>query len=612
MYQITEKHYRAMMLVLLISLAGAVKAQHSGKETLVVEHIELGYPTPNIPYYHFKASLKLPQPSIIEVTASVNGRELRATDLRKTDQLQDTDKPPISHRSPSGYGMAQDGSLYEQPQIIGWVKWQPGQEYTVNLSVRVKKSVHASKSDLLLTASRKLKAPGSTAVFDTAWKNYKAIVLSETAGIDRVNEPVKALLAFYPDEVHALKRELRVVAVDPETHVVKEVSSQVFDIQQSLEQDDMAPDKNGKPTRKVPLWMPTVTAQVAFWADVPARSSRVYLIYYNNEKAEDVAYHSDLQVQGEAPGLQVENNQYALSLHPNSGHLDQVVLKSKPNAPLFHRLETNGAIHWNPDIYTPPRAWTHTSDWAPPANVRTMSGPVMAKSEVWGPMPGVPEVDASVRYEFFPGLPYFTASTSMRINQTINTLALRNAEIVFKRELITHAAWYDAVRGKVISFNVKDMADLTDLKMEADVPWITFYNEHTGVGFAGIQLEYSNAGLESDPRLLNPYCYITAGPWIYWARGLSHSYLSSNMQQVVPAMKGSMFSEKWAYLVYSAEKGASPYEPVVNWQKKLTHPLKLHLVEEVDERVSKTIEEVYMNNGKTGWEERGNHKAKNE
>lgn len=44
-------------------------------------------------------------------------------------------------------------------------------------------------------------------------------------------------------------------------------------------------------------------------------------------------------------------------------------------------------------------------------------------------------------------------------------------------------------------YNVKDMPDLTDIYMEADTPWITFYNEETGMGFSGIQLNYSNAGL---------------------------------------------------------------------------------------------------------------------
>ena len=59
-------------------------------------------------------------------------------------------------------------------------------------------------------------------------------------------------------------------------------------------------------------------------------------------------YTTDLHVQGEAPGLQVENEYLSVVLHQKSGHFDQLTLKSKPNAALFHRKETNGAIHWKP------------------------------------------------------------------------------------------------------------------------------------------------------------------------------------------------------------------------------------------------------------------------
>jgi hypothetical protein len=411
------------------------------------------------------------------------------------------------------------------------------------------------------------------------------------------------LLPFYPDEANDLKREIRVVSVNSDSYELTEVPCQIFDIQKYEEEDDLAPIEEGQPKRHIPLWMPTVTCKVAFLADVQAKTSRVYLIYYNNEKAMAKTWQTDLRVQGELPGLSIDNSYFSAVLHPNSGHLDQLTLKTKPEDPLFHRMETNGAIHWNPGIYVPPRAWTHTADWKHDQNMYSISGPVLATNEVWGALREMPEVDASVRYDFYPGVPYFISTTNMRINETVQTIALRNAEIVFKRELMTHAAWYDVIRDEVITYDVGKMADLTDLKMEADVPWITFYNEETGIGFAGIQLEYANASLESRSRLLNPYFYITGGPWIYWARALSLIFLASNMQQVIPAIKGSMFMEKWAYLVYETDNEI-PYKKVLEWKKQLTNPLRIQLVEEVDERVSKTLIEIFMDEGKSGWEER--------
>lgn len=576
---------------------------------LKITGITLGYPHPAIPFYHFKADLELPEVSMIEVEAVVEGKTLRFVNLYKGDVREEADKPAYIHRPPSGYALSQDNTLYKNPFITAWLKWEPGKTYRIEIRVRMKKSVKPSPGDKIISTTAEVKAPESVAVFDPAWKAYKSVVLSETAGIDRKNETVEVLLPFYPDEVTDLKREIRVMAVNPSDHSLHEIPSQVFEIRQYAEKDSLNPLEEGQPKRQIPLWMPTVTCKVAFLADVPAKSSKVYLIYYNNPKALTKSYLTDLRVQGELPGLSIDNDQLNIVLHPHSGHIDEITLKTNSAHPLFHRMETNGAIHWNPGIYVPPRAWTHTADWKLEQNKHSVSGPVLVTGEFWGHLRNMPEVDAAVRYEFFPGTPYFFATTDMRINETVQCLALRNAEIVLKRELITHAAWYDVIRDKVMTFDVLHMADLTDLKMEADLPWITFYNEETGIGFAGINLEYANASLESRKSLLNPYFYITGGPWIYWTRALSLSFLASNMQQVIPAQKGSFFHEKWAYLVYQIDK-ETPYKPVIEWSKRLTNPLRIRLEEEVDDRVSRTLVEVYMDEGKSGWEERetGNHK----
>ena len=578
-------------------------------QKLNLVNLEINYPVPAIPYYHVKADLELPVASMIEVEMAVDGHTLRFTDLRPEHDLGDLSYPHLTNRPPSGAGLSQDNKLYRTPAIIGWVKWEPGKTYDIKVTVRMKKNIKHDPKDTILSASQKITAPAGS-IFDTAWEKYKSVVLSETAGVDRIAEPVEVLLPFYPDEVTDLKREIRVVAFDPNTKSVKEITSQVYDIQEYLIDDDMAPDEEGFPTRDVPVWMPTVSARVAFLADVPARSSRIFMVYYGNKNAMVKSYDSDLQMKGEAPGLQIENNNIQVALHPLSGHFDQLTLKAKPEHPLFHRLETNGAIHWNPEIYAPPVPWTHTSDWNPPENIQFNTGPVISFSDVWGPLRDIPEVDASVRYEFFAGKPYFISTTNLRINETVHVNALRNAEVVIKRELITHAAWYDALRDKIMEYDVVNMPELTDVKMLDDVPWISFYNKETGIGFAGIQLNYTNIGLENRTRLLNPFFYITGGPWIYWARALSLPFLSANMQQLVPAPKGNFFSERWAYLLYEIDKGAQPYAPVLEWQKKLTAPLRIQLMEEVDERVSRTVTELYVEEGKTGWEGRETKRTK--
>jgi hypothetical protein len=594
--------------ILFLCCLGSVNAALGQQQALKITDLQLGHPLPGIPFYHCKASLELPEPSVMEVEMSVDGKPLRATDLYRVGQLGDPVYPVLTHRPPSGYGLSFDGTRYQRPDVVGWVPWEPGKTYDITITVRLKENPKPSPKDVFLTATRRVTAPADAPVFDRAWKKYKSVVLSETAGIDRNGEPVEVLLSFYPDEAAQLQRDIRVVAVDPVSHRVTEVPCQVYDQESFLEKDDMAPDIQGKPTREIPLWYPTVTTRVAFLADVPARSRRIYLVYYDNPAAMAKQYSTDLRVQGEKPGLSIENEHYSIVLHPQSGHLDQLTLKSLPHFPLYHRMETNGAVHWNPDVYSPPRAWTHTADWKNPANSKFMAGHIKATSEAWNHMREMEEVDASVRYEFYPGVPYFISSSTMRINETVHCLALRNAEIVFKRELFNRLVWPDDIRDTIIDYDVLHMPDLTDVKMEADVPWLLLYNDTAGIVFAGIQLEYMNTGLENAERLLNPFMYVTGGPWIYWSRALSLSFLSSNMQHMIPARKGNFFAEKWAYVTYRIQPGEKPWSQTEEWMKKLRYPLRIHLTEEVDERVSRLVHEVFMDEGKSGWEERGTSK----
>jgi len=375
--------FSALLLWCIIDFS----AVHAQKKTdgLTIKNIELGYPVPGIPFYHFRAELELAEPSIIEVEASVNEETLRFVNLYRGDRKQEFDKPAFILRPPSGYALSQDNALYKTPLINGWLRWKPGEKYNIEISVRMKKAAHPSPDDRIVSASAVLTAPGGGTFFEPAWKKYKSVVLSETAGIDRKNEPVEVLLPFYPDEVSDLKREIRVVAVNPDFSLT-EVPSQVFDIQEYLTKDALLPLSEGEPDRQIPLWMPTITCKVAFLADVPAKTSKVFLIFYNNDKALVKTYETDLRVQGELPGLRIENDYYNIALHPNSGHLDQLTLKTKPQNPLFHRMETNGAVHWNPDIYVPPHPWAHTADWKHDQNMRSISGPVLSTSEMWGAM----------------------------------------------------------------------------------------------------------------------------------------------------------------------------------------------------------------------------------
>lgn len=574
-------------------------------QSVKIEDTQFNFPNPAFPYYHLKVEVALPSASYADATVYIDGKKLRYSELMSGAEYADIDLryPPIAHRPPSAYALSENNQKYESIVLIGWYRWEPGKEYSLEIELRIKNREEKTDQDLFLRTSTALRSPLNGDTFDRAWKNYKSVVISETAGIDRIKEPVEVLLPFYLDESKNVKDDIRVVSFEEETQTLKEITAQIFDVMTYSEEDDPKSHRDGGLEEKVPYWHPTRTARLSFLADVAAHTSQVYLIFYNNPGAGRKEYETDLSISGnDSIGTIITNEYFAATLDPKSGALKEISLITYPEAPLYHGLETNGAIQWNPDIYSPPTPWDHTSDWISPYQ-RSFSGSINFELNTWGTMKEYWGVEASTTYNFYSSVPYFIFSSSMRIKETIQTLALRNGEMVFDKDLLDRVSWYDAYRDSVMTYDLHALPTLTELRMADDLPWVTFYSSKTGIGFAGIQLGYHNSGIENVPRLLNPSFYVTIGPWVYWARALSVSYVSANHQQVIPAMAGNNFSEKWAFIVYDTrEQGYKfPYSLVQEWQRKLTSPLKIRLVEEVDDRVSETIDEI-MSGGKSPWE----------
>lgn len=574
-------------------------------QNITIENAKFNFPNPAFPFYHLVLEIDLPSNSFVDASVFIDGRKLRYTELMAKSEYEnvDFDHPSIMHRPPSAYALSENNQKYERIVLIGWYRWESGKEYSLEIEMRIKNHVEKSDQDQFLKASMTLRPPANKDTFDRAWKNYKSVVISENIGIDRINEPVEVLLPFYLDESQNIKDDIRVMSFDRETQMLIEIPAQLFDVMTYSEEDDPKNHRDGGLEEKVPYWHPTRTARLCFLADVAAHTSQIYLIFYNNPEADRKGKEMNLSITGnDSVGTIVTNEYFTATLDPKSGALKEISLITNPEIPLYHGLETNGAIQWNPDIYSPPTPWDHTSDWTSPYQ-KSFSGPVKFELNTWGRMKEYWGVEASTTYNFYSSVPYFIFSSSMRMEETIQTLALRNGEMVFDKELLDHVSWYDSFRDSVMTYDLHALPNLTELRMADDLPWITFYNKESGIAFAGIQLGYDNSGIENIPRLLNPFFYVTIGPWVYWARALSVSYISANHQQVIPAMKGNIFSEKWALLIYNTHDhdAKSPYAIVQDWQKKLAHPLKIRLVEEVDDRASEAIDEI-MSGGKSPWE----------
>jgi len=611
---------------LLFIFAMAPGGQTVSAQSALLTNASLQYPALPFPYYHFRMDINIPHEGYLEVEVKINGEKLRYFSLKDASDQVDYSRTLVQYRPAFADTYIIHNKKFEKPYLIGWLNWQEGKTYAISVSVRLKNALKKSDSDMMLSGRAQVKAPKGKKSFDPAWKNYKSLVLTETAGVDRKDEPVDLTLAFYSDEANTLEKDLRVMAFNAENNTLTEVPSQAYDIKQDViaaDKMDSAKSVYGRSTWKVPIWVPTTTARIAFQADVPAHGSRIYLLFHNNPRAAAPAYPSPLSASGPAPGLTfdketgkvreapfvIENDKIKVALHPHSGVLNELTLKSKPDQMLYHKMETNGSIHWAPEAYPPPRPWTHTSDWMQPY-FNGWKGPVVATTLTRGALPFIPEVDASISYKVYPSLPYILSTTSTRVNESLPVQAIRNGEVVFKRELFTRLAWFDIIENQVKTVDLDKMPDLEEILMEENTPWLSFYNPKTGIAFGGIQIENASSGLEHLPRIVNPYFYCIVGPIVYWSRAMNLSFASSASQLMIEVPKGTQLWEKWAYVLYEPGQGegASAHAALIEWQKKLTNPLRVRVTEEVESRAPTIGTEIYIDPSKTGWEGRETRK----
>jgi len=587
-------------LVLFAIAAAAVNA-FATDGAVSLKGLSIETPTPFAPYYHYQVELVVPEPTTVHIhSIKINDAPERNFIIRdKSDRIDESEPRHLRRLAISeAVKSPRPERTFKRPVIIGRANWGNGERVAVEISLSLG---DATATPRTLTAEAQ--APASGGYWDSRWAHYQSVVLSETAGIARDAEPVKVTFLYYLDTMTDPYLELRIIKYDWRQQAQTEVPSQILDIA-SVPNEEL-PMYNEHGEQKPATFMPTGSVTVAFPATAPAHGSSVYLIFYGNPDAPTPAYTSGLVVAGEMPGHTVDNEFYRLQLHNDSGMLDEVTLKNKPEYTFVHKKETNGAIHWNPDCYAPPRAWAHVSDWKPGLydfEYEESRGPVVFRTRRWGEMPLMPEVTVSMEYEFYEGVPYFLARSSMSIRHDVSVQALRNSEIVFAREAFSEAAWWDEQHQRIETRHIISQPDLTEWTLPDTTPWLAFFDGEKKTGFAGIQGHYANASLVGDLRTYNPYIYITTGPWIYWTRALAYPYGSRNPQQLIKVEAGSVFLEEWAYLPFElGEKESTRFSAVNDWYERFSNPLLVHLEDPTDPRMQ-VPEEIYIEPKATGWE----------
>ncbi len=449
--------------------------------------------------------------------------------------------------------------------------WKGQQTYEVQVELENPKT---KKSSRLV---QKITAPALQGYWNSDWKNFLALLVSEEHGIERVNYPVHATLGILSAYFKS-GQEIRVVKVEKGASdvVYKEIPSQVYEVIPWADQKSLsAVEIDEKTGQRIIRYHPTTSFSVAFLANLKAKEKATYLVFYNNPDAPAPAYSTDLRVTGNGIGKTIENKHFRVTLHPKSGVIYEITEKATKTR-LEHKLETNGAIHWNPCVYSPPHAWYHTSDWENPPFTE-IEGPLFYSIRIAAPIPFYPNVLASVTYRFYADTPFILVETTIHITDSLFVKALRNGEVVFNKKVFTKAG-YKEMDGevKVIDLRRTRMHPDHVITLRPDVPWVTFYDEKKGIAFANLYLETMATNLEGgEASLQQPFVYIQHGPWYYLARGLVYSFGSNNQTRMLPLRRSSVYYEKNVFYPYAFGKGKSFSEEAERVFRMMKYPLSV-------------------------------------
>ena len=435
---------------------------------------------------------------------------------------------------------------------IRW-NWEKKRDYEIAVELE------NGKTGKTASLRRNGTAPLRRGTWNPAWKNYLSLILSEDHGFERRRYPVHATLGILS---HYLKSpdEIRVVRAEGKGDDVAytEIPHQVYDVR-TWDDPNMTAvmDKDEKTGRTMPRYHPTTSFSLAFMADLRPREKATYLVFYNNPGVKKAVYKSDLKISGAGLAKTIENSFTKVVLHPKSGTIYEVLEKSS-RVTLEHKLETNGSLHWNPDVYAPPHAWYHCSDWENPAYKEDV-GPVFYSLRREAPLPMPKGIQVSITYYFYAGSPLILMESLMEIQNDIFVESLRDAEIVFNKAVFTRAA-FRTVDGRLhdLDFAASRIHPRHAAVLRPDTPWVAFYSDVKKIGFASLFLDLAlpnRHGGEASQQ--QPYIYIQNGPWYYMSRGFVYSFGSNNQTRLLPVKAGSIYYERnaWIPFTFTKEKG---------------------------------------------------------
>lgn len=526
-------------------------------DKIIIEDLICSHPVPKFPYYHTKIRIRNNTNSLYYINKLIaNKKGLRDFIIFSEENF--IFEPVIKAKSVSW--------------IFARTNWENNKEIDVEMNL-----VEENKKDNIFI-NRSVSAPDYGGYWNKEWKYYFSIVTTDRFGIERINEPVHLTTTLYADRISDPAREIRMVEVDPLTGIHLEIPCQIYGkskLYNEIQNESI---------------QPSLTFDIAFFANVRSKNAKVYLVFYGNNNAPVPNFKSNLNVDGKAPGLSIENDFYKINLHKKSGSLDQIITKMGINKVLEHKIETNGAIHWNPGFYAPPTAWTHTSDWENLPGYFEEKGPIFLMTQRYNPLPLYPDTYVSQTYIFYSQCPFVRVSSIIDINKGKHIQALRNGEIVFNLNTVNNFAFRDKT-GEIKNFVLTDLPRFEEIALtfDADTPWTAFYNPSYKFGFAEVTLSIAamrrSGGL---PRLEHHYQYVNWGPWYYVTRNLIFPFGSQNPQRMSYVPESSTYFEDMLFVPFLINDGLKKEEQfsmVEEAYQVFKNPLHIQVEYDTDTRV---------------------------
>ncbi len=520
---------------------------------------EFGYPVEGEGWYYIK--VMVPNTSETKDLA-LEIAEVTIDDIRIRDFL-------VFQSGREMYDKKIDGDLpFDLKMRFNWVG-----KRDYKILVRLLDSETESSVKLIHTA----KSPDMRGYWNANWKNYLALSISEENRFRRTDYPVHATVGILSHYFHT-PGEIRVVKVEKTGVDVSytEIPCQIYDVIPWEDQDLLSAEEIDEKTgASLIRYHPTTTFSLCFLADLEPREKASFLVFYNNPSAPEPLYETDLQVSGSDLGKTIENSFYKIVLDEKSGMITEIYEKST-GLKLEHKLETNGAVHWNPGTYSPPHPWSHCSDWVNPLFSEKV-GPVFYSIRRAAPLPHLDDVRVSIDYTFYKDSPVILMESTLQVLEDIFVKALRNGEVVFNKKVFDKAA-YGTNRGKyqTIDFAASRMHPDHVVTLRPDTPWIALYSEEKNIAFASLFLELCTSNLfGGGASLQQPYIYIQHGPWYYLARAFVYSFGSNNQTRMLPVKKGSIYHEKIAWIPFSFRKKKDLRACIQKYFDMYKHPLSI-------------------------------------